>query len=77
LRKMLGERFGPKVWDVMNKLWRSAPASPGAPTPNEDRGQLPPGPMSDGRSQPRWARNLHDPTKIEREWLEDLGLGHP
>jgi hypothetical protein len=41
LRKALLSRFGVKVWDVMNKLWRAAPASPDAPQPSEDqsRGQ--------------------------------------
>jgi hypothetical protein len=43
LRKALSERFGAKVWDVMNKLWRAAPASPGAPVPNEDQSQASPG----------------------------------
>ncbi len=43
LRRMLGEHFGAKVWDVMNKLWRAAPASPGAPAPNEEVSQASPG----------------------------------
>ncbi len=72
LRKMLGERFGPNVWDVMNKLWRSAPASPGAPTPAADQSQLAPGPLPADR---RWIRDLHDPDRIEREWLLDHGIG--
>ena len=37
LRKMLDQQFGAKAWDVMNRLWRAAPPSPGAPAPNEDR----------------------------------------
>jgi hypothetical protein len=72
LRKMLGERFGPNVWDVMNKLWRSAPATPGAPTPAADQSQLAPGPLPADR---RWIRDLHDPDRIEREWLLDHGIG--
>jgi hypothetical protein len=75
LRKMLGERFGPNVWDVMNKLWRSAPASSGAPQPNVDQSDLPPG-LNQIADQPRWVRDLHDPVRVEREWLRDLGIGH-
>src|SRR5215470_11571912 len=54
LRKAFLSPFGAKVWDVMNKLWRAAPASPGAPQPSEDQGQLPPGLLPVGRSQPPW-----------------------
>jgi hypothetical protein len=42
LRKMLDQQFGAKVWDVMNRLWRATPASPGAPAANEDQSQLAP-----------------------------------
>jgi hypothetical protein len=28
-----------------------------------------------GRGQPRWIGELHDPDRLEREWLADLGVG--
>jgi len=34
---------GAEVWHVTNKLWRAAPASLGAPTPNEDQRHCGPG----------------------------------
>jgi hypothetical protein len=76
LRKLLDERFGAaESWQAVNKLWRSAPASPGVPAPNEEERQLPRGPRGDSRNQPRWIRDLQDPDRIEREWLLDHGLG--
>jgi hypothetical protein len=74
LRKML-DGWGADVWHVMNKLWRAAPASPGAPLPAPDQSQLPPGPREEGRNQPRWVRDLHDPDRVEREWLSGQGIG--
>jgi hypothetical protein len=56
LRKMLDE--GAKVWEVMNKLWRVAPASPGAPAPNEDQSHCSPGVRDCPRSMPAWQANL-------------------
>jgi len=73
LRQVLSERFGAGAWPAMNKLWRSAPASPGAPQPS-DQSQLPPGPLPVGRSQPRWAAELNEPGGAEREWLTENGL---
>jgi hypothetical protein len=74
LRKVLDARFGAGAWPVMNKLWRSAPASPGAPQPREDQSQLPPGPLPVGRNQPRWVAELNEPGGAEREWLTENGL---
>jgi hypothetical protein len=36
LRKALSECFGAAAWPAMNKLWRSAPLSPGGVAANED-----------------------------------------
>jgi len=74
LRKMLAERFGAKVWDVMNKLWRAAPASPGAPQPSEDQSREPTGSLPVSRNQPRWIGELNEPGGSERAWLIDNGL---
>jgi hypothetical protein len=74
LRKALLERFGAKAWDVVNKLWRNAPASPGAPEPSEDQSQLPPGPLPVGRNQPQWIRELDEPGGAERTWRIENGL---
>lgn len=75
LRKLLRERFGPvQVEEALAALWRSAPTSSGAPVPGEDQSRLPPGPMPEA-GQPRWIRDLHNPDRIEREWLLDLGIG--
>jgi hypothetical protein len=73
LRKMLGERFGAKVWDVMNKLWRAAPASPGAPVPNEDQSQASPGVRDCLRSMPAWRREFHQEFSHEQRFLEEIG----
>jgi hypothetical protein len=74
LRKMLDERFGAEVWHVMNKLWRAAPASPGAPLPAPDQSQLPPGRLPARRSQPRWIAELNELEGSERQWLMENGL---
>ena len=74
LRKVLDQRFGAGAWPAMNKLWRSAPASPGASQPSEDQGQLPPGPSAVGRNQPRWIGELHEPGFTERAWMIENGL---
>jgi hypothetical protein len=77
LRKIIDARFGASAaWQGMNKAWRAAPASPGAPAPNIDQSQLPPGSLSDS-SSPRWIESLYDSSRVEREWLEDLGIGRP
>jgi hypothetical protein len=74
LRKLFRDRFGyESAEQAMITLWRSAPVSPGAPTPNEDMSQLSPGPRGDSRNQPRWIGDLHDPNRVEREWLSDNG----
>jgi hypothetical protein len=73
LRKMLGERFGPNVWDVMNKLWRSAPASPGAPQPNGDQSQTSPRVLACPRSMPAWCRELEQEVSDEQRLLEGIG----
>ena len=64
LRKALSERFGAKVWDVVNKLWRAAPASPGAPTPNEDQSYCSPGLKDCPRSMPAWRREFHQEARL-------------
>jgi len=74
LRKVLDERFGAVAWPAMNKLWRSAPASPGAPRPSEDQSREPTGSLPVGRNQPRWIRELNEPGGAEREWLTENGL---
>ena len=74
LRKALLERFGAKVWDVMNKLWQAAPTTDGCPQPNPEERGLPPGPLPVGRNQPRWAGELNEPRGMEREWLTENGL---
>jgi len=74
LRKVLDQRFGAGAWPAMNKLWRSAPASPGASQPSEDQGQLPPGPSTVGRNQPRWIGELNEPGFTERAWMIENGL---
>jgi hypothetical protein len=75
LRKALSERFGAaQAWSAMNKLWRRAPASPGAPQPSEDRSRLTPGPMADRRGQPRWIGELNEAAGAAPEWLTENGL---
>jgi hypothetical protein len=74
LRKMLDQQFGAKVWDVMNKLWRASPASPGAPLPSEDQSQLPAGPLPVGCNQPRWIRELNELSGPERAWMVENRL---
>jgi hypothetical protein len=73
LRKMLGERFGAKVWDCVNKLWRAAPASPGAPVPNEDQSQASPGVRDCLRSMPAWRREFHPKISNQQRLLEGIG----
>jgi hypothetical protein len=72
-RKMLAERFGAKVWDVMNKLWRDAPTTPGAPVPNEDQGHCTPGLRECPRTMPSWRREFHQEVSGEQRLLEELG----
>jgi hypothetical protein len=73
LRKALSERFGAKVWDVMNKLWRAAPASPDAPVANEDQSQFSPGVKDCPRSMPAWRREFHREVGNEQQLLEGIG----
>jgi hypothetical protein len=73
LRKMLDQQFGAKAWDVMNRLWRAAPPSPGAPAPNEDHSQASPGVKDCPRSMPAWRRELHKEVSNEQRVLESFG----
>jgi hypothetical protein len=73
IRGQHAARFGAGAWPAMNKVWRSALASPGAPRPS-DHSQLSPGPLPVGRSQPRWIRELNESGGLEREWLIKKGL---
>ena len=73
LRKML-DGWGVEVWHVMNRLWRAAPASPGAPMPNVDQSQMAPGSWPVGRDQPRWVVELNEPGIPERDWRIENGL---
>jgi hypothetical protein len=75
LRKLFRERFGHvEAEQAMVALWRSAPASPGAPLPAPDQSQLPPGRLPAGRSQLRWIAELNEPEGSERQWLMENGL---
>jgi hypothetical protein len=75
VRQLLRGRFGLSMAEqTMATLWLAAPVSPGAPQPSEDRSRLTPGPMSDGRGQPRWIRELNEPGGQEREWQIENGL---
>jgi hypothetical protein len=75
LRKSLRERFGHvEAEQAMAVLWRSAPATDGAPQPSEDQSQLPPGRLPLGRSQPRWIAELNEPGGVERQRLMENGL---
>ena len=74
LRKMLDERFGADAWPAMNKLWRSAPPSPGAPRPSEDQSREPAGSLPAGCNQPRWIGELNEPGGAERAWMIENGL---
>jgi hypothetical protein len=77
LRQIMDTRFGAAAaWQAMNKLWRSGPRSPGVPEP-ADQSQYSLGVRVDSRNQPRWIESLHDPSRIEREWQADLGIGSP
>jgi hypothetical protein len=73
LRKVLDARFGAGAWPAMNKLWRSAPASPGAPQPNEDQSRLTPGVRDCPRSMPAWRREFHQEFSHEQRLLESMG----
>jgi hypothetical protein len=73
LRKALFSRFGAKGWDVMDKLWRAAPASPGAPVPNEDQSHCSPGVQECLRSIPAWRRQFHQEISNEQRLLEGIG----
>jgi hypothetical protein len=73
LRKALLSRFGAKAWDVMNKLWRGAPASADAPAPNEDQSHCSPGVKDCPRSMPAWRREFHLEISREQRLLESMG----
>ena len=72
LRKML-DGWGAEVWQVMNKLWRAAPPSPGAPVPNKDQSHCSPGVQECPRSMPAWRRELHQEYNHEQRLLESIG----
>jgi hypothetical protein len=75
LRKLLRERFGSQEAEkTLVALWRAAPVANGCPSPNLEESNLPPGPLPVGRNQLRWIRDLHDPDRVEREWLLDHGI---
>jgi hypothetical protein len=73
LRKMLDQQFGAKAWDVMNRLWRATPASPGAPAPNEDLSHCSPGVRECPRSMPAWLREFHQQISQEQRLLQSMG----
>jgi hypothetical protein len=73
LRKVLDERFGAKAWEVTNKLWRAAPASPDAPIPHEDQSHCSPGVRDCPRSMPAWRREFHQEISNEQRLLESMG----
>jgi hypothetical protein len=77
LRQTIAERFGAVAWPAMNELWRSAPPTAAAPALTPDQSQLLPELWSGNRQLPRWIESLRDPSRLEREYLEDLGIGHP
>jgi hypothetical protein len=72
LRKML-DGWGVEVWHVMNRLWRAAPASPGAPIPNADQSHCSPGARDCPRSMPTWRRGFHQEISNEQRLLESMG----
>jgi hypothetical protein len=74
LRKLLHGRFGLAAEQTMSALWRSAPASPGAPQPDIGQTQLPAGALPASRSQPQWIAELNEPGGSERAWLIENGL---
>ena len=74
LRKLLRGRFGLAAEQTMSALWRSAPASPGAPQPDIGQTQLPAGALPASRSQPQWIAELNEPGGSERAWLIENGL---
>ena len=74
LRKMLDERFGAaEAWRIMNELWGSAPASPGAPAPNGDQSRCTPGVSECPRSMPAWRREFQSEANEEQRLLESIG----
>ena len=72
LRKML-DGWGAEVWHVINRLWRAAPASPDAPTPNEDQSHCYPGVKDCPRSMLAWRREFHQEISNEQRLLESMG----
>jgi hypothetical protein len=59
LRKLLRERFGPLEAEQATAVsWRSAPATEGAPQPNEDQSRLTPGVHDCLCSMPAWRRGF-------------------
>jgi hypothetical protein len=73
LRKALSERFGAKVWDVMNRLWRAAPVSPGASIPNEDQSHCSPGLKDCPPSMSVWRQEFNQEVSNEQRLLESMG----
>jgi hypothetical protein len=74
------QQFGAKVWDVVNKLWRAAPPSPGAPQPNEDQSRLTPGLSACPRSVPAWRQEFHQEYNHEqrlRRFSEQISVSRP
>lgn len=75
LRKMLRSRFGARDAErAMSELWRGAPASPGAPVPNDDQSHCCPGVWECPRSMPLWRREMNERNISERDWRIENGL---
>jgi hypothetical protein len=73
-RKLLRDRFGGQKAELtMNELWRSAPASPGAPVPNADQSHCSPGVWECPRSMPAWRQEMSEPGVAERDWQIENG----
>jgi hypothetical protein len=74
LRNLLRDKFGPsKAEETMATMWRAAPASPGAPVPNEDQSQASPGVRDCPRSMPAWRREFHQDISNEQQLRESFG----
>jgi hypothetical protein len=73
LRKTLRSRFGAREAERANELWRSAPASPGAPMPNIDQGRCTSGVWECPRSIPASRRDFPQEKSTEQQLLGPIG----